>query len=82
MICPQCGQHNKETSKFCNECGTHLEIDCPRCSKINPPENKFCNGCGQALTPLERPTLKSPPSQRAAPSREGEREPLGKNQAL
>jgi len=36
MICPQCGQDNKETAKFCNECGTHLEINCPRCSKVNP----------------------------------------------
>ena len=49
MSCPQCGQPNPPTAKFCNHCGSRLEIVCPGCGRANPPGSRFCNECGAAL---------------------------------
>src|SRR5262245_41425661 len=51
MLCSQCGHDNKDGAKFCNECGTKLEIACPACATVNPHGSKFCNECA---TPLAR----------------------------
>jgi class 3 adenylate cyclase len=66
MKCPKCHFENPERAKFCNECGSNLEIACPKCGKINPPESKFCNECGQKLE-------KEEVIERKEPSIEGER---------
>ena len=50
MECPECRSENEAGAKFCNECGTKLEIPCSQCGKINRPGSKFCNECGQNLT--------------------------------
>ena len=56
MQCPQCQFDNVDGAKFCNECGSKLELSCPKCSKLNPPSSKFCNECGSKLTSLaEKP---------------------------
>ena len=56
MQCPQCQFDNVDGAKFCNECGSKLELSCPNCSKLNPPESKFCNECGSKLAPFsEKP---------------------------
>ena len=49
MQCPQCQFENVDGAKFCNECGSQLEISCSKCGKPNPPGSKFCNECGHAL---------------------------------
>ena len=51
-ICPKCNNENKDTSKFCEECGTKLvamPTTCPVCgTKLNDTQ-KFCPECGSNL---------------------------------
>src|SRR5499425_3764487 len=46
MPCPQCGQQNPVTARFCNGCGARLAAGCPACGQSNPAGSRFCNGCG------------------------------------
>jgi class 3 adenylate cyclase/tetratricopeptide (TPR) repeat protein len=55
MKCPKCQFENPEGAKFCNECGSKLEVACSACGKINPLGSKFCNKCGYSLIPLIKP---------------------------
>jgi class 3 adenylate cyclase/tetratricopeptide (TPR) repeat protein len=50
MKCKKCDFENPDGAKFCNECGSKLELTCPQCSKVNPAGSKFCNECGNNLT--------------------------------
>ncbi|MBS3920737.1 MAG: AAA family ATPase [Deltaproteobacteria bacterium] len=50
MKCPKCQFENSGEAKFCNECGSKLEIACSECGKINPLSSKFCNECGHKIT--------------------------------
>jgi predicted ATPase/class 3 adenylate cyclase len=50
MKCKKCDFENPDGAKFCNECGSKLELTCPKCSKLNPAGSKFCNECGNNLT--------------------------------
>src|SRR6266446_3819937 len=72
MRCPQCGHDNKEKAKFCNECGSRLEVICAACATTNPPGSKFCSGCGSPLTGQSR--VPSPESR--VPSLESSVPPL------
>jgi len=57
MKCPKCQFNNRQEAKFCNECGSKLELSCPECNKANPSGSKFCDECGYNLTSLfEQPT--------------------------
>ena len=48
-ICPRCGKPAGE-GKFCNNCGTPLElIKCPKCGAMNPPGTRFCGECGNKI---------------------------------
>ncbi len=49
MNCPKCYADNRETRKFCGQCGAKLVLVCPRCGFENLPEEKFCGECGQDL---------------------------------
>jgi class 3 adenylate cyclase/tetratricopeptide (TPR) repeat protein len=49
MRCPQCGFENREQVRFCEECGTKLELACPTCQAPVPPGRKFCGQCGHPL---------------------------------
>jgi class 3 adenylate cyclase/tetratricopeptide (TPR) repeat protein len=62
MRCAQCGFENREGVRFCEECGTKLDVTCPGCGATVPPGRKFCGGCGQALAgaPLPAPKFASP----------------------
>jgi len=66
MKCPKCQFVNPEGARFCNDCGSKLEITCPKCGKVNPSGSKFCNECGQKLEKEEA-------IERKEPSIEGER---------
>jgi class 3 adenylate cyclase/tetratricopeptide (TPR) repeat protein len=50
MKCPKCQFENPNSARFCNECGSKLEIACSECGKINPISSKFCNECGHKIT--------------------------------
>ena len=49
MKCPRCQQENPQGARFCNACGTRLEIPCAACGHVNTPESRFCNQCGQPV---------------------------------
>ncbi len=49
MKCPQCGQDNPSSLKFCGECGARLVALCPACGAQNSLSQKFCGACGERL---------------------------------
>ena len=49
MKCPECQSENREGVKFCEECGSKMEIVCPNCGNKIPIGKKFCGECGQKL---------------------------------
>jgi len=49
MKCPKCQFENRDGIKFCEECGTKIELKCPKCGAEIPPGRKFCGECGQKL---------------------------------
>jgi hypothetical protein len=50
MQCPKCLFENRVGVKFCEECGTKIELVCPGCGAKAPPRSKFCGECGHILT--------------------------------
>jgi ribosomal protein L40E len=55
MQCPECQSDNPADARFCNKCGSKLEIACPQCNKANPPGSNFCNECGHNLSKRDVP---------------------------
>jgi hypothetical protein len=82
MPCPSCGCENRESAKFCNECGTLLPLICLSCGAENRPGAKFCNECGVSLaaegqSPKSKvQSLESKPSSAERASSDGERRQL------
>jgi class 3 adenylate cyclase/tetratricopeptide (TPR) repeat protein len=68
MICQQCQFENPAEAKFCNECGSKLELACPQCSKVNPLGSKFCNECGHNLAKPIDPMESAESGQNQIPS--------------
>jgi class 3 adenylate cyclase/tetratricopeptide (TPR) repeat protein len=63
MQCPHCRFENREAIRFCEECGTKLELICASCGTAVPPGRKFCGNCGQALSQADSaPRFQSPQS--------------------
>jgi class 3 adenylate cyclase/tetratricopeptide (TPR) repeat protein len=58
MQCPRCQGENRDTRKFCAECGAKLVLICPKCSSENLPTEKFCGECGHPLSSPSKPTPK------------------------
>ena len=58
MKCPECQSENRETVKFCEDCGAKMEMDCPNCSAKIPLGKKFCGQCGNNLSTLSEATPK------------------------
>jgi len=58
MQCPSCGHVNRESARFCGECGGSLDRLCPSCGATAPPSNRFCDACGHQLAETkEKPPL-------------------------
>ena len=57
MRCPRCRHENRETARFCGECGASFGrgIACPRCATFNPVSQRFCDSCGQQLASTGTP---------------------------
>ncbi len=49
MQCPQCQHANRETAKFCEECGARLVHLCVHCGHAVSPRAKFCEECGTPI---------------------------------
>src|SRR5262245_2915742 len=58
MQCSRCHAENRDTRRFCGECGSSLATTCPACAFVNEGSEKFCGGCGKPLVSL--PTLAEP----------------------
>ena len=58
MKCPKCQAENRETRKFCSECGAKLLLICPQCGFENLPRDKFCGECGHDLSLRSKPIPK------------------------
>ncbi len=50
MRCPQCKSENRDSAKFCAECGHAFPKTCPACGEDNGPRAKFCNECGEPFS--------------------------------
>jgi len=50
MHCPKCQHENRQEAKFCEACGSKLELSCPSCGNQIRPGAAFCDNCGTALT--------------------------------
>ena len=50
MQCPRCRAENRESRRFCGECGLSFAATCPSCGFQNDSNEKFCGGCGRSLT--------------------------------
>ncbi len=56
MKCPKCQFDNEADARFCNKCGSKLEIICPECGIASRSGSQFCKECGHNLTlPSEPP---------------------------
>jgi class 3 adenylate cyclase/tetratricopeptide (TPR) repeat protein len=49
MECPNCQFENRESAKFCKECGTNLELACSGCGAVYEIGSRFCDECGYSL---------------------------------
>ena len=49
MKCLKCQSDNREGVKFCEKCGTRIELVCANCGAKIPPDKQFCGECGHDL---------------------------------
>jgi class 3 adenylate cyclase/tetratricopeptide (TPR) repeat protein len=49
MKCQNCQSENRDSRKFCAECGAKLALICPKCGSENLLIEKFCGECGYDL---------------------------------
>ncbi len=63
MHCPRCQHANRDTAKFCEECGTRLLHHCFDCGHHVSPRAKFCEECGTPLMPSTSPASSVQPRQ-------------------
>jgi class 3 adenylate cyclase/predicted ATPase len=54
MRCPHCQHENREGAKFCEECGTKLDLVCSSCGTTLRTNAKFCDNCGTQVKQNER----------------------------
>jgi predicted ATPase/class 3 adenylate cyclase len=58
MECLKCHFQNREGIKFCEKCGTKMELTCPNCGVKLPLDRQFCGECGRAIKePKEAPSV-------------------------
>ena len=66
MTCPSCKFDNPSAARFCEQCGTPLELKCPRCSVTVSTGARFCGACGKQLAtsdaPAPEPSRVQPPA--------------------
>src|SRR5690349_8037283 len=46
MICLSCQHDNREGAKFCEACGSKLDLTCALCGATVRPTARFCDNCG------------------------------------
>ncbi|MBI3304223.1 MAG: AAA family ATPase [Deltaproteobacteria bacterium] len=53
MRCANCQADNPSANRFCEQCGTPLEVRCPQCGVSVRPGARFCGACGHRLAQPE-----------------------------
>jgi class 3 adenylate cyclase len=76
MRCSNCGSDNPDGLKFCNQCGTALQLRCAKCGFNNAAGSLFCGECGASLNTALAASPGSQPRAEALPRRSGERRHL------
>lgn len=66
MKCPNCQADNLDEHRFCEQCGSPLELRCPQCKTSVRPGARFCGACGHRLAELTG-APPTPPPQSLAP---------------
>ena len=56
MTCASCKFDNPSAARFCEQCGTPLEVKCPRCSATVSAGARFCGACGNQLATPDAPS--------------------------
>src|SRR5690242_13372269 len=49
MHCSKCDVENRPAARFCDGCGSALQLQCASCGALNRLGAKFCDGCGDSL---------------------------------
>lgn len=83
MKCLNCNYVNKAGAKFCESCGTKLElalqeVSCDSCNKPNPSNFKFCKHCGAAKSSIKTPSPAVEISRQSTPSLDSREAPTTK----
>jgi hypothetical protein len=65
MRCSKCSADNRDTARFCDGCGTPIQLRCPSCEALGRPGAKFCDACGMPLLG-PRPEAPNPTAASAA----------------
>ncbi len=60
MVCPNCQSENRDSAKFCDNCGTTLHLNCLNCGTANRPGAKFCDNCGHTLKSVAKSGIAQP----------------------
>ena len=63
MKCPNCQAENRDTARFCDNCGHNLLVVCPNCGESNRPGARFCDNCGHNLSKDQETQIAHGPSQ-------------------
>src|SRR5713226_1350030 len=63
MRCASCQADNPPENRFCEQCGTPLEVRCPQCGASVRSGARFCGACGHRLTePAVTPSVPTQPT--------------------
>src|SRR5712692_5394192 len=63
MRCSSCQADNLPENRFCEQCGTPLEVRCPQCGASVRSGARFCGACGHRLTePAVTPSVPTQPT--------------------
>jgi hypothetical protein len=72
LSCRFCGHRNPDRSKFCNECGSQLDLaPCDHCGSINHVTADTCHQCGAAIAVAAQAEASAEPEESLLPSGDG-----------
>src|SRR5262249_28351839 len=66
QVCPVCEHRNPRGSRFCNECGSPLQLRfCPACHAAEDVMSLECRSCGEKLPLLSTTDTSAQPDEAA-----------------